>query len=266
MTPPAPKPRAETTTQGTSTMPDTIPVTWTDELREVVDQLQYEDRLVFAPKNLPDELQLGVDWIIDAAGGKYNKRDRAYSFLRPNPWQNVYAVVLSNFGYDQKDCVDIQQTPVDVARFIVEKIGVQDMMCMEPSAGEGIIVYQMVAHGATSCRAIEINQQRAKLCSRVTECTHQDFMDLDPERYKTRFDRIVMHPPRTRGQDLAHLQHTLRFCKTGGRIACILPATRKAEVASNVTQWKLNEIAEFKLDTFTRLGKPFPMVCVFLTK
>jgi predicted RNA methylase len=247
-------------------MADAAPVKWTDELREVIDQLQYDERLVFAPSGLPDNLQFALDWIMDSADGKWNKRDNGYVFFGQNPWMKINRVLASNFKYDQCDCVDIQQTPVDVAKFIVEKIGVRDMMCMEPSAGEGIIVYQMIQHGAIGCRAIEINQRRAKKCSKVVECTHQDFMDLDPERYKTRFDRIVMHPPRTRGQDISHLQRALQFCKTGGKIACIMPAAHKTEVTQNVTQFRVNEVVDFTMETFTCLGKPIPTVCVFLTK
>ena len=249
-------------------MAEASPVKWSDELREVTDQFQYDERLVFTPKDLPDDLQFAVEWIMDASGGKYNKRDKGYVFMRAAPWNCVHATLVANFRYDPCDCVDIQQTPVDVARFIVGKMEVREMMCMEPSAGEGVIVYELIAAGAISVRAIEINQRRAKLCSGLVDCTHQNFLDLDPERYKTRFDRIVMNPPRTRGQDLAHLQHALQFCKSGGRIACIMPEASEKLVGQRGPNavGRVTDRLVFKPDTFTCLGKPFPTVCVFLTK
>jgi len=236
-------------------------VVWSEELREVVEQFQYDERLVFPPSGLPRDLQEQVETIIEMAGGHYNKRDKGFVFLRQSPWTCIHGVLVSNFGYDQTSADQITATPQSIGMYIVKRLDVQRKMCLEPSAGAGNIVYQLVLAHAEMVRAIEINKSSAKLCSKVVECTHQDFLDLDPMRYKTKFDCVAMHPPRTRGQDIKHLLHALEFCKPGAKVACILPTASLTR--RELQKLRLLEHVEFLPTAFKCSGKPFPTACVF---
>jgi 16S rRNA G1207 methylase RsmC len=44
---------------------------------------------------------------------------------------------------------------------------------------------------------------------------------LDFEGRRDIFDRVLMNPPFTRGQDMAHIRHAFDLLKTGGRLVAI---------------------------------------------
>jgi 16S rRNA G1207 methylase RsmC len=47
-----------------------------------------------------------------------------------------------------------------------------------------------------------------------------DFLDVTPRRA---YDRVVMNPPFTRGQDLKHVKHALQFLAHGGALFSVVP-------------------------------------------
>lgn len=93
---------------------------------------------------------------------------------------------------------------------------------LEPSAGTGNIV-RAINDTGTSCAtfAVEIN---GRLCDGLRELAGYvrcaDFIECTPENLGT-FNRIVMNPPFADAQDIAHIEHALKFLKPGGMLVAI---------------------------------------------
>ena len=56
-------------------------------------------------------------------------------------------------------------------------------------------------------------------------CSVEDFLAVPPAPV---YDRVIMNPPFTRGQDVTHVQHALRFVRPGRRLVAVMPASIKS--------------------------------------
>ncbi len=93
------------------------------------------------------------------------------------------------------DSLDRYYTPPALARRIAEWADVDGSTVLEPSCGNGALVLAAQAEGAT-VTAFDI------------EHTGESFLDQRPERP---YQVVLMNPPYSRGQDLAHIEHALLF-------------------------------------------------------
>ncbi len=134
-------------------------------------------------------------------------------------------------------------TPSPLAAQIVEAADIRaGMRVLEPSAGTGAILRAIVdlemrqgRHGAAArVDAIEINLDLVRalplhLAERV-RCA--DFLrEPPPATVDAAYDRVVMNPPFTHGEDIQHILHAYRFLKPGGRLAALCadgPGRREA--------------------------------------
>lgn len=131
-------------------------------------------------------------------------------------------------------------TPRELAGRVAEEANIEaGMRVLEPSAGTGMLLGalggKMFGH-APECGevvAVEINQ---KLASRLeqefpkTKVFCDDFLGLEVDQLG-QFDRIVMNPPFTNGQDIAHIKHAYSMLKPKGRLVAICMAgSRQKEI------------------------------------
>lgn len=106
---------------------------------------------------------------------------------------------------------------------------------LEPSAGLGALAIEAFRQGASEVECIELNvrcceQLRAKLCGLGADYAMRvrayqaDFTLAAPERFLP-FDRIVMNPPFSNGQDVAHVTRAFfSWLAPGGRLVAIMSA------------------------------------------
>lgn len=121
----------------------------------------------------------------------------------------------------------------------------EGMQVLEPSAGEGAIVKELIEHG---CRvtSVEYDYERHQKLRAIEahEAISSDFMDLSP---KPIYDRVLMNPPFSNQRDMLHVMHAFDFLKRGGKLVSVMSAG--VEFAQN----KLAE--EFRLWLDTNGGK-----------
>lgn len=123
--------------------------------------------------------------------------------------------------------VEFQQfyTPMDLAQRVIGAANIEpDMTVLEPSAGLGALAKAAWAsHGKVT--SVEIDR---KSCEKLAANVHvdgfgpvicADFLQQDPS---PTYDRVVMNPPFTRDQDIAHVRHAAQFLKPGGRLVAIM--------------------------------------------
>lgn len=144
-------------------------------------------------------------------------------------------------------------TPVRLAQRMVHELDVQaGHRVLEPSAGTGrLLDAVLTAQSEVSLTAVECSAALAVALSRRyagrarphidmdtdmdtdtetptdpaaqigVRAVQADFLQLNPARWTPRYDRILMNPPFSRGQDIVHIQHACRFLAEGGVLVAL---------------------------------------------
>lgn len=128
---------------------------------------------------------------------------------------------------------DFYETPAWCVRAILPALGpLPGLRILEPSAGRGAIVRELLRAGANRVQAIDINREnRDALRSAGYEngergcilSTWNDFLASGGDSY----DLIVMNPPFSAAQE--HVEHAISLLAPGGTVCALL---RLAFVAS----------------------------------
>ena len=138
---------------------------------------------------------------------------------------------------------------------MVELAEIQPGMCvLEPSAGTGNIVRAVLDSVDTEVLAYEIN---SGLCSQLSrmfpsyklQARCRDFLAVTD--FQGQYERVLMNPPFSNGQDIAHIKHALTFLRPGGRLValCANGPRQQAELRPLATTWE-----ELPGDTFASQG------------
>lgn len=114
--------------------------------------------------------------------------------------------------------------PVIVEQMIAAARLEPDMMVLEPSAGLGGIALPAAQEGClVTCW--ELSQNLASRLSGINagaaglHVNCGDFLEVRPQPV---FDRVLMNPPFSQQQDIAHVTHALSFLKPGGLLVAIM--------------------------------------------
>ncbi len=197
----------------------------TPEVREVLERATISvDRVALPPGQLDRGLYVAVNKVLEAAGGKWDKRAKAHLFARdPRP---VLGLVVSDGTIDkvvdEKKLYQAFYTPAAVAADLVRRAGIRPgMRVLEPSAGDGAIARAIRdAGGDPECMEIrECEAEKLRAAGFSTLCA--DFMQ-HTANCRGWVDACVMNPPFTKDQDIRHVLHALEFLKPGGKLVAIM--------------------------------------------
>jgi len=118
-------------------------------------------------------------------------------------------------------------TPAKVVRSLIDQAYVRKGdYVLEPSCGTGNIMLEAQKHGAF-CFGIEVNYARAEEARAQglsVQCAN--FLEAIPERI---YDKVLMNPPFYGKHYAKHVEHALKFLKTGGRLVAVLPITAQLD-------------------------------------
>jgi phospholipid N-methyltransferase len=111
---------------------------------------------------------------------------------------------------------------------------------LEPSAGRGALIRAV----RRRCRKAEIVAVEAlpKLCASLdrqgfgARCT--DFLEIRPGDLGELVDRVLMNPPFSRQQDIAHVRHAVRFLRPGGVLVAVMSAGVKFRQDRAATEFR----------------------------
>lgn len=176
---------------------------------------------------LDRKLYLEVNAGLEAIGGKWSRKLRGHVF-DDDPAEALDDVIVNGGFVDRRKLMQFFPTPRGIAELLVQAASVQPRdVVLEPSAGQGAIV---AALNFVHLTAVELDPKNlptlALECSRLTgeggyEVRQGDFLDLTPDHLGL-FDVVVMNPPFSKGQDIAHVLHAFTFLKPGGRLAAVV--------------------------------------------
>lgn len=117
-------------------------------------------------------------------------------------------------------------TPTRVVRRMLDQLGIQKGdLVLEPSAGTGHIVRELLARGAT-VRAIEVDAGRVAalrgIPSMAIDVQQANFLQVYAvPRYKY----VVMNPPFSGTHWMSHVRHAYDFLAPGGVLVSVLPVS-----------------------------------------
>jgi len=161
-----------------------------------------------------------VDKVLQAAGGKWNRKAKAHVF-DTDPAEVLEQVILTGEISTPQD-MGYFPTPPAVVAELFDNAGLESgMTVLEPSAGTGAIALA-VAGRACPVDCVEIDEKRAKAiqdAGYARSVVVGDFLAVEPE---PRYDRVVMNPPFAKNADIAHVRHALQFLKPGGRLVSVM--------------------------------------------
>lgn len=166
---------------------------------------------------------------------------------------------------------ELFETPADLAAEMCDIAGITSgMTVLEPSAGRGRIARAARDCGAT-VRCMELQSDLASaLNSDGFRTSCGDFLRTpDPDFW---FDAVLMNPPFSRYQDIAHIRTAYDFLKPGGVLVSVASAGtrfRKDRRTTEFRQWleKLGgDMDDLPTNTFKDEGTSVHTVLITVTK
>jgi predicted RNA methylase len=185
------------------------------------------NRLVLTGPRMDPRLYQRVNEVLEAVGGRWTSREGAHLF--PVDAAEALAPVVATGTVvtlrEKRQQAQYFPTPAPVVARLLELADLKPgMEVLEPSAGSGAIAAAVAGQGTVVDCIEQDPGYAAALTETGTARTLQvaDFLAVTPQ---PRYDRIVMNPPFTRGADMEHVQHALRFLKTNGLLAAVMSWT-----------------------------------------
>lgn len=195
-----------------------------DEVNRVLEAAVIDGNTLKIVEQLDRDLYVQVNKVLEGIGGKWNRKAKAHIFPsdpREIIWQIVEDKVVEIV--DEKKTYQFFRTPVEVIKLMIDYADIEvSHRVLEPSAGDGAILKELFYAAGMGKVAVELNStMAAELRTKfpLTKIVEGDFLECNGSLGT--FDRIIMNPPFTGGQDIAHIKHAMKFLNPGGRIVAI---------------------------------------------
>ncbi len=192
-----------------------------EEVMAVLSVARLEGTSLFLPPTqLERKLYESTNKVLEAAGGKWNRKAKAHVF--PGDAADAMDQILltgqvtvpQNFGFFP--------TPQPIVTQLLQMADLQPHhKALEPSAGIGNIANRL-REKVASVDCVELlpkNVEALKAAMPSVPVVEGDFLAIAPER---KYDRIVMNPPFAKQADIKHVMHAARFLKNGGRLVSVM--------------------------------------------
>lgn len=169
-------------------------------------------------------------------GGKWNTGKQCFTFKK-DPSAHIATLIGTGKVVNEKKDRQAFYTPPDIVEMLMEYACITDQHdVLEPSAGDGAIALACVAAGAASVTVCEIDPDECahlRALGAFDAVLEGDFLtaDLHTGAHPSKFERIVMNPPFTRGQDATHILAAYEYLAPGGRLIAIMADTDSPKLA-----------------------------------
>lgn len=180
--------------------------------------------LVLTGPRMDPKLYQRVNEVLEAVGGRWTTSVQAHVF--PVDAVEALAPVLATGSVvtlrEKRQSAQYFPTPVAVVQRVIELADLRPgLEVLEPSAGSGAIA----SAAATAGAVVDCIERDPGYAAVLTEehaartLTVADFLTVPPRPI---YDRIVMNPPFTKGADMLHVEHALRFLKPDGLLVSVM--------------------------------------------
>jgi len=194
------------------------------DVLQVLDRAEIDGPRLVLTGTLDRKLYLDTDKVLKAAGGKWNRKERAHLFDGPAA-DAIDQIILTGQVTSAKQQFGYFPTPAPIVQQLIEHAAIEPgMRVLEPSAGRGAIAFAAARAGAV-VDCVEIQDQHAAAITaernRNITVLVEDFLTTDP---RPAYDRVVMNPPFANQADIEHVKHAWKALKPGGRLVAVMSA------------------------------------------
>jgi predicted RNA methylase len=191
---------------------------------EVLDQAETDGPRLTLTGTLDRKLYLDTAKVLEAAGGKWSRRERAHLF-DGDAADAIEPVILTGEITSTRQQFGYFPTPAPIVEQLLTLARIEPgMRMLEPSAGRGAIALA-AAHAGALVDCVEIQEQHA---AEISAAHHLDVTVLVADFLTTRpqpvYDRVVMNPPFARQADIAHVSHAWEALRPGGLLVAVMSA------------------------------------------
>ena len=192
------------------------------EVLAVLDRSQTDGNSLTLVGQLDRRLYERTNKVLEAAGGKWNRKAKAHIFTS-SAADAVEQIVLTGEISVPRDFGFFPTPPPVVERLIELADITPGMKVLEPSAGTGNIVAGLHSAGAMvdAVELLDSNVAALKAQGLATTVDVGDFLKKSP---RPTYDRVVMNPPFGRQDDIRHVTHALQFLKPTGLLVSVMSA------------------------------------------
>lgn len=251
----------------------------TPEVRSILSLARVTQNAVhLGPDRLHPKVYSEVNKALSLLGGKWNTKAQAHLFPS-DPRGKIADLVRGEPLINHKQRRQAFYTPASVAEDMcfLAQIERGDHV-LEPSAGEGALASVATAHGAlvTCVEFDEATCASLLVPGLYHDVVCRDFLSLKPGRWNAvdSFDAILMNPPFSKGQDIAHVRHAFQFLKPGGHLVAITSTgwqQHSSRIASRefrefVAEHSALNVMELPAGTFRESGTDIATLMLCLAK
>lgn len=220
----------------------------TNEIREIINQCRFDGLKVFLPDiQLDRKIYVKVNALLEEAGGKWSKKEKCHLFAS-NPREKLGILAAQDKLIDSKKFYQSFFTPIEVAKRAVELADVEGCLVLEPSAGYGALIDQILTYDGVHVNAVELNEEFSKyLDDKYGYIIGLHRIDFLKKEVEAEYDRVIMNPPFTRMTWLKHVEHAYKFLKPGGKLVAITPdslSNKKFQEFVADKKWEFEPVGE----------------------
>jgi len=207
------------------------------DIREILKQGHTDENIYFLPTiQLSREDYVKVNKVLEISGGKWNRGKKGHVFASNEAAKAMIRIADQENVVDKKKTYQFFETPKEVAEQMVELADIRDeMMVLEPSAGHGAIAEAIARYDIekpiynVGLILVDIDPEKCEVLEekKIAPVVCADFLGTFADEYG-KFDRIIMNPPFTKGQDAEHVFHAYSKClENGGRLVSVMSGSIK---------------------------------------
>lgn len=241
-----------------------------DRVRDVLSRATITETSVALNGQLDRDLYEDVNKVLVGAGGKWNRKAKAHVFDR-DPREVLGLAITTGKAANIKKDLQAFYAPEPLARRMVMLAEIKDNhRVIEPSAGMGAIADQIVTATGVRPLCVDIDSHAVEtLIEKGHKAIRNDFLTfLKFEHY----DRFVMNPPFTGGQDMAHVTHAIECTAPGGRVVALMSPswqrlqTKKAKAFRSLVEPMITHAEDVPAGTFKESGTNVATVLIVIDK
>ena len=203
------------------------------------------NQLFLPPTQLERKLYVSVNKILEDLGGTWNRGKKCHIFpLHIDPSDILDEIIVSREWVDKKKEFQFFETPDELAEHLVELAEIKDYhKVLEPSAGKGRILKHLSAV-SNSVYAVELEKNNFEYVRnnfQNVKIWNNDFLKIcDEKDFPQEFDRVIMNPPFSKGQDVKHIFQAWDLLVKDGILVSIVsesPFFRENKLSVEFKKW-----------------------------
>lgn len=199
-----------------------------NDILSVLSSAKCNEKMLYLPEQLDRSMYVKTNKVLEAAGGKWNRKAKAHIF-DGNAEERIDEIIVTGSITVPKDDYNYFPTSIKYVNRMVANAELRDGdMFLEPSCGDGRIPIAAAAAAQLTITAIELDPKRidylkqdsAFVKSRAS-LVEGDFLAFQTTKM---FDVIIMNPPFRNKADVKHVNHALDMLVKNGRMQAIMSA------------------------------------------